>query len=202
MVLKLAIFISGRGSNMEALIEACQQDGFPAQPVLVLSNNPDAKGLETAAANDIPTAVVDHRDYKGDKAGFEAAMLDKLAAYDIDLICLAGFMRLLSADFIAHWEDMIINIHPSLLPDYKGLDTHARAIADGAQKAGCSVHFVVPEMDAGPIILQKEVVIEDGETPDSLAAKVLVQEHIAYPEAVKLVAEGRVKIIEDQVRIV
>lgn len=202
MVLKLAIFISGRGSNMEALLQACADADYPAEVVLVLSNNPDAKGLETAAAAGIATEVVDHRNFKGDKAGFENAILATLDGYDIDLICLAGFMRLLSAEFIAHWQDKIINIHPSLLPAYKGLDTHARAIADGAQKAGCSVHFVVPEMDAGPIILQKEVVIDDGETADSLAAKVLVQEHIAYPEAVKLVAEGRIKIIDEQVRIV
>lgn len=202
MVLKLAIFISGRGSNMEALLQACADADYPAEAVLVLSNNPAAKGLETAAAAGIATEIVDHRDFKGDKAGFEAAILETLSAYDIDLICLAGFMRLLSADFIAHWTDKIINIHPSLLPAYKGLDTHARAIADGARKAGCSVHFVVPEMDAGPIILQKEVAIENGETADSLAAKVLIQEHIAYPEAVKLVAEGRIKIIDEQVRIV
>ncbi|MEC8664521.1 MAG: phosphoribosylglycinamide formyltransferase [Pseudomonadota bacterium] len=202
MVLKLAIFISGRGSNMEALLQACADDDYPAEVVLVLSNNPDAKGLETAASAGIATEVVDHRNFKGDKAGFENAILTTLDGYDIDLICLAGFMRLLSADFIAHWTDKIINIHPSLLPDYKGLDTHARAIADGAQKAGCSVHFVVPEMDAGPIILQKEVAIDDGETADSLAAKVLVQEHIAYPEAVKLVAERRIKIIDERVRIV
>ncbi|HIF24787.1 MAG TPA: phosphoribosylglycinamide formyltransferase [Micavibrio sp.] len=202
MVLKLAIFISGRGSNMEALLQACASADYPAEVVLVLSNNPDAKGLETAASAGIATEVVDHRNFKGDKAGFENAILTTLDGYDIDLICLAGFMRLLSADFIAHWTDKIINIHPSLLPAYKGLDTHARAIADGAQKAGCSVHFVVPEMDAGPIILQKEVAIDDGETADSLAAKVLVQEHTAYPEAVKLVAEGRIKIIDEQVRIV
>ncbi len=187
---------------MEALLQACASADYPAEVVLVLSNNPDAKGLETAASAGIATEVVDHRNFKGDKAGFENAILTTLDGYDIDLICLAGFMRLLSADFIAHWTDKIINIHPSLLPAYKGLDTHARAIADGAQKAGCSVHFVVPEMDAGPIILQKEVAIDDGETADSLAAKVLVQEHTAYPEAVKLVAEGRIKIIDEQVRIV
>lgn len=201
MVLKLAIFISGRGSNMEALVNACKIPDYPATPMLVLSNKPDAKGLDTARAAGIKTAVIDQSCYKGNKAGFEKAMLDVLEGYDIDLICLAGFMRLLSADFISRWKDKIINIHPSLLPDYKGLDTHARAIADGAQSAGCSVHYVVPEMDAGPIILQKKVSIDEDETPESLAEKVLVQEHIAYPQAVKLIAEERVKIIDDRVII-
>ena len=201
MVLKLAIFISGRRSNMEALFNACKDETYPAKPVLVLSNKPDAKGLETEQAAGITTEIIDQREYKGDKAGFEQAMLNVLENYDIDLICLAGCMRLLSAEFISRWDNKIINIHPSLLPEYKGLDTHARAIADGAQRAGCSVHFVVPEMDAGPIILQKEVNIDKGETPESLADKVLVQEHIAYPQAVKLIAEGRVNIIDDQVII-
>lgn len=187
--IKIAVFISGRGSNAQALIDACQDPDYPAEIVLLLSNRPEAGGLARAHEAGIETAVVDHKDYKGDKAGFEAAIQNVLAGYDVDLICLAGFMRILSADFLNEWPDRVINIHPSLLPDYKGLHTHERAIADGKSESGCSVHYVVPETDAGPLIVQKSVPIMANDTPDDLAARILVQEHIAYPEAVRIVVD-------------
>lgn len=186
--LKLAIFISGRGSNMDALITACADPSYPAEIVLVLSNNPDAPGLDKAEKAGIATEIVNHRDYPKDKPGFEAAILEKLAAYPIDLICLAGFMRILSADFIAHWPEKIINIHPSLLPKFKGLDTHQRALDAGETEQGCTIHYVVPEMDAGPIILQRSVPILPDDTAGTLAARVLTEEHRAYPEAVRKIA--------------
>lgn len=187
--LKLAIFISGRGSNMGALITACAHPDFPAEIVLVLSNTPDAPGLDKAQKAGLATEIVNHRDYPKDKPAFEAKILERLAAYPIDLICLAGFMRILSADFIARWPEKIINIHPSLLPKFKGLDTHQRALDAGESEHGCTVHYVVPEMDAGPIILQRAVPILPDDNADSLAARVLEQEHIAYPEAVRLLSE-------------
>ncbi|MCB9989758.1 MAG: phosphoribosylglycinamide formyltransferase [Rhodospirillales bacterium] len=198
--LNLAVLISGRGSNMQALIEACKADDFPARVALVLSNRPDAGGLQIAQDAGIQTASVDHKAYDS-KAAFEGALQDVLSSHEIDLICLAGFMRLLSADFIGRWPDQIINIHPSLLPAYKGLDTHARAIADGAVEAGCTVHVVIPEMDAGPVILQKKVPVLAGDTPDALAARVLAQEHAAYPEAVRAIGDGRIRLVDGSVKI-
>lgn len=198
--LNLAVFISGRGSNMEALARACAALDFPAQIKLVLSNRPDAAGLASAQAAGLETALVDHKNYP-DKAAFERALQETLQGYNIDLICLAGFMRLLSADFITRWPNRIINIHPSLLPAYKGLHTHERVLADGVDETGCSVHFIRPEMDAGPVILQKKVNVQPGDTAQSLAARVLAQEHLAYPQAVRLIAQGRVKLVNDQVEI-
>lgn len=198
--LKIAILISGRGSNMQALIEACAGPDFPARVVLVLSNRPDAAGLAKAREYGIATAIVDHKQFS-DKRSFEQAMHEELLAHGPDIICLAGFMRLLSPDFIAGWQDRIINIHPSLLPAYKGLDTHARVLADGGVEAGCTVHVVIPEMDAGPAILQKKVPVLPGDTAHTLASRVLAQEHAAYPEAVRLIAEGRVRIVDGHVEI-
>jgi len=186
--LNLAIFISGRGSNLQSLIEACRNPDFPARIAVVVSNKPDAPGLERAAKENIPTRVVNHKDYER-REDFEEALLEALEEYPIDLICLAGFMRILTPHFIQHWPDQMINIHPSLLPDYKGLNTHKRVLEDGKKETGCTIHYVVPDMDSGPIILQKRVEIRDGDTPDELAARVLEQEHIAYPEAVRLIAE-------------
>lgn len=186
----LAIFISGRGSNMEALIAACQTPDFPARIAVVLSNRPDAPGLAKARAAGLPAEIVDHKDFPGDKAAFEATVQEKLAPYPIDFICLAGFMRLLSAAFIDRWPEKIVNIHPSLLPKFKGLDTHERALAAGETEHGCTVHYVVPAMDAGPIILQKRVPILPDDTPETLAARVLVAEHAAYPAAVRLICSG------------
>jgi len=198
--LNLAILISGRGSNMQALLEACADPAFPARVAVVVSNRPDAAGLEKAGAMGVATAVIDHKLYPG-KPAFEKALHEALAPYNPGLICLAGFMRLLSSDFIAGWQDRIINIHPSLLPAYKGLDTHARVLADNGRETGCTVHLVIPEMDAGPVILQKKIRVMPGDTPDILAARVLEQEHIAYPEAVRMIAEGRARIVDGKVEI-
>lgn len=188
--LRLAIFISGRGSNMEALIKACADPDFPAEIVLVLSNNPDARGLQTAREDGIETCVVNHREFKN-KSDFEDALLAAVEPYAADVICLAGFMRLLSPHFLNAWSRDIINIHPSLLPAYKGLDTHARVIAAGESETGCTVHHVIPEMDAGEILVQKTVPVLPDDTPETLAVRVLEQEHIAYPEAVRLLAKTR-----------
>jgi phosphoribosylglycinamide formyltransferase-1 len=186
--LKLAIFISGRGSNMRAIIESCKNPNFPAQVVMVLSNRPDAAGITFAKECGIPTEIVDHKSYPSREA-FEIEISNRLKNHEIDFIVLAGFLRVLTASFIEQWPHKIINIHPSLLPEYKGLHTHARAIADGKAEAGCTVHFVVPEIDSGEIILQKHVPIFAGDTPESLSARILKQEHIAYPEAIRLIAE-------------
>jgi phosphoribosylglycinamide formyltransferase-1 len=191
--LKLAVFISGRGSNLKALIDACVDPDFPAEISLVLSNVENAGGLEYATQNNIPYEIVNHHKFD-DKSGFEKEIQNVLKRYDVDLICLAGFMRLLSASFIDVWPDKIINIHPSLLPRYKGLDTHKRALADSAFETGCTVHFVRPEMDSGPIILQKSVPIFPDDTEKTLAVRVLVQEHRAYPQAVRMIAQNDIAI--------
>ena len=185
--LRLAVFISGRGSNMMTIEKACKDPEFPASVELVLSNRPDAKGLEYASSQDIPTELVDHKNFST-KAEFEAEILQRLDNYEFDVICLAGFMRILSADFIENYTNRIVNIHPSLLPDYKGLDTHKRVLADGKDKSGCTVHYVVPDVDAGPIILQKEVPVLEDDTEDSLRDRILEKEHEAYVEAIKVVA--------------
>lgn len=175
---------------MEALIKACEDPAFPATIALVLSNRPEAGGLSKAQAAGLKTALVDHRKFP-DRQSFEEELHRTLEAEaPIDLICLAGFMRVLTPWFVDQWLGRMINIHPSLLPDYKGLNTHARALADGRTEAGCSVHYVVPEMDDGPLILQRRVPILPDDTAETLAARVLVEEHSAYPEAVALVARS------------
>jgi phosphoribosylglycinamide formyltransferase-1 len=198
--LRLAVLISGRGSNLQALIDACARPDYPAEIVLVLSNKADAFGLERARQAGIATAVVSHRNY-ADKGGFEAAIHAEIVKTGADLICLAGFMRILSAEFIEKWPNRVINIHPSLLPAYKGLDTHARVLADKGAETGCSVHFVTPGMDEGPVILRRRAPVLPGDTPETLAARVLEQEHIAYPEAVRLIAEKRVRLHNERVEI-
>ena len=190
--IKLAVLISGRGSNLQAIIDACAVPKFPAEIAVVISNKPDVFGLQRAEQADIPTQTVDHKSFAS-KAGFEKALQNTIIPYSADLVCLAGFMRILSADFIDHWPEKIINIHPSLLPKHKGLNTHERAIEAGDKAAGCSVHYVVPEMDSGPIIVQKQVAILENDTPDTLAARVLEQEHLAYPEAITHVAGNILK---------
>ena len=172
---------------MITIHKACQDPYFPAEIALVLSHRPDAKGLTYAQEHNIPTEVVDHKEYSSRK-DFENEMNSRIEPYKPDLIILAGFLRILNAPFIEKWPNRILNIHPSLLPKYKGLNTHARAIDDGQKEAGCTVHYVVPELDSGPIIVQKSVPILEDDTPNSLAQRVLEQEHIAYPEAIKLVA--------------
>lgn len=178
---RVAILISGRGSNMAALIEAAKDPACPYEVVLVASNVPDAPGLAIAAAAGVPTWTLSHKGMK--RAEFDAIMDARLREVGPDLIALAGYMRLLSPEFIAGWEGRVLNIHPSLLPKYKGLDTHARAIAAGDEQAGCSVHIVTVELDDGPVIAQAEVPILPGETPEALAERVLVEEHKLYPRA-------------------
>ncbi len=193
---RTAILISGRGSNMVALIEAARDPAYPAEIALVVSNNPVAPGLARAREAGITTAEIDHRAYGQDRAGFEAELQSVLEAHGIELVCLAGFMRLLTAEFVSKWQGRMINIHPALLPDFKGLDTHARAIAAGAKTHGATVHFVVPEMDSGPIIAQAAVPVRADDTPQTLAARVIVVEHKIYPAALRAVAEGRTSVEE------
>ncbi|MCC7305500.1 MAG: phosphoribosylglycinamide formyltransferase [Alphaproteobacteria bacterium] len=184
--INLAVLISGRGSNLQALIDACESPSFPARISVVVSNIPDAYGLERARKAGIDTEIVPHKNKSREE--FEDALTAALNEHPVDLVCLAGFMRILTPHFITVWPH-IINIHPSLLPDYKGLDTHGRALKDGKTEAGCTVHHVIPEMDSGPVIVQKRVPILKDDTPETLAARVLEQEHIAYPEAVRIVAQ-------------
>ena len=181
--LKLAILISGRGSNMEAILEAARDPAYPAQPVLALSNRPDAKGLETAAAAGIATAAIDHKTYGKDREAFERAMHEQLTETGVEIIALAGFMRVLTPWFVNKWQGRMVNIHPSLLPKYKGLDTHQRALDAGDTEAGCTVHWVSPGVDDGEIIQQASLPILPGDTADSLAARLLPVEHQLYPEA-------------------
>jgi phosphoribosylglycinamide formyltransferase-1 len=188
---RTAILISGRGSNMAALISAARAPDFPAEIALVLSNRGDAGGLALAKQAGIATAAVDHKIYAG-RDEFEGSMQALLDIHRIELICLAGFMRILSAPFVARWQGRMINIHPSLLPSFRGLNTHARAIEAGVKIHGCTVHFVEPELDSGPIIAQATVAVRDDDTPESLGARVLAQEHDLYPAALALVASGRV----------
>jgi phosphoribosylglycinamide formyltransferase-1 len=193
---RTAILISGRGSNMVALIDAARNPAYPAEIALVVSNNPDAPGLARAREAGITTAAIDHRPFGKDRTGFEAALQSVLEAHSIELVCLAGFMRLLTAEFVSKWHGRMINIHPALLPDFKGLDTHTRAIAAGAKTHGATVHFVVPEMDSGPIIAQAAVPVRADDTPQTLAARVIVVEHKIYPAALRAVAEGRTSVEE------
>jgi phosphoribosylglycinamide formyltransferase-1 len=192
---RVAVLISGRGSNMAALIAAAKSAHYPAEIVLVLSNRPEAAGLATAQAAGIATAVVDHAAYGKDREAFERKMQDVLAAYGTELLCLAGFMRLLTPWFVDCWQGRMINIHPALLPAFKGLDTHARALAAGVKIHGASVHFVVSDMDAGPIIMQGAAAVREDDTADALAARVLAIEHRIYPAALALVASSRVKVV-------
>lgn len=185
--LKVGVLISGRGSNMVALVEASKTVGYPAEIACVISNRPGAKGLEYAQANGIETQLIDHKSYAS-REDFEAALDIVLRTQHVDIIACAGFMRILSAQFIAGWEGRILNIHPSLLPAYKGLHTHERALADDARVHGCTVHLLTAELDAGPIILQAEVQVRPGDTPETLSARVLEQEHRIYPEALATVA--------------
>ncbi len=191
--LRAAILISGRGSNMDALIAAAAAPEFPAEIALVLSNRPDAPGLDKARAAGIAVAAVDHKIYAG-REEFERSLQAMLDIHRINFICLAGFMRLFTPWFINQWRGRILNIHPALLPSYRGLHTHERALADGVKIHGCTVHFVVPEMDEGPIVAQAAVPVLDGDTPQTLGARVLSQEHVIYPLALKLVASGKVRV--------
>ncbi len=189
MTKRVAIFISGGGSNMLALVRS-MTGGHPARPCLVFSNDPGAAGLARAAALGVPVAAVDHRPFGRDRAGFEAALLPHLEAARPDIIALAGFMRVLTAGFVARYEGRILNIHPSLLPKYPGLDTHARALAAGDAEAGCTVHVVTEKLDDGPVLGQARVPVLPGDTPDRLAARVLEAEHRLYPAVLRRFAAG------------
>jgi phosphoribosylglycinamide formyltransferase-1 len=198
---RVAVLISGRGSNMAALIEAARDASFPAAVVLVLSNRPAAAGLGLARTSSIATAVVDHAAYGEDREAFERKMQEMLEAHRVELICLAGFMRLLTPSFVRRWQGRMINIHPALLPAFKGLDTHQRALAAGVKIHGASVHFVVPDMDSGPIIVQGAIGVRDDDSAATLAARVLAIEHRIYPAALALLAAGRIKIVDERCRI-
>jgi len=189
---RVAVLISGRGSNMAALIEAAKDKNYPAEIALVVSNIADAGGLQTAQSAGVATAIVDHKIYGKDRAGFERALQAVLERHRIEIVCLAGFMRLLSTEFVDRWQGRMLNIHPALLPAFKGLDTHRRALAAGARQHGATVHFVVPEMDSGPIVAQEAVDVVTGDSEQSLAARVLAVEHRIYPLALKLLAEGKI----------
>ena len=196
----IVILISGRGSNMVALIDAAASGALPVRVAAVLANRPDAKGLEVAAAAGVVTRVVDHRLY-ADRESFDAAMAEAIDAYSPDLVVLAGFMRILSDGFVAHYEGRLINIHPSLLPSFPGLHTHQRVLDDGVRVHGCTVHFVTPTLDHGPIVVQAAVPVLDGDDATLLAARVLEQEHRIYPLAVRWFAEGRLRLEDGRVRL-
>ena len=195
--LKLGVLISGSGTNLQALIDDCARDDAASEIALVLSNRADAFGLTRAAQAGLPHRVIDHRAYDS-RAAFEQALSDALEGSGVELVCLAGFMRVLTADFVNRWRDRLINIHPSLLPAFKGLDTHARAIKAGVRIAGCTVHFVRAEVDSGPIIVQAAVPVLPDDTAESLAARVLREEHRCLPLAVRLIAQGRVSVMGER----
>jgi len=196
---RVGVLISGRGSNMTALVEAARDADYPAEIVCVVSNRPEAEGLKRAGAMGIATKIIDHKAY-ANRENFEAALDDYLRSQRLDFLALAGFMRVLSAEFIAKWRDRTINIHPSLLPAYRGLHTHERVLAEGAAEHGCTVHIVRPELDDGPIIAQARVKVLPGDNAETLAARVLIEEHRLYPQALALLASGHIRIDGDQVK--
>jgi phosphoribosylglycinamide formyltransferase-1 len=191
---RVAVLISGRGSNMTALIEAAKAQDYPAEIVVVVSNRPDALGLVRAREAGIATALVNHTAFGKDREAFERALDAELHAHRIEIVCLAGFLRLLTPWFVDRWSGRMINIHPALLPRFKGLDTHRRALEAGAEEHGATVHFVSVGMDEGPVILQRAVPVLGSDTEASLAARVLEVEHQIYPQALRLVAEGRARL--------
>jgi phosphoribosylglycinamide formyltransferase-1 len=194
---RVAILISGRGSNMAALIQAARAEDFPAEIVAVISNRSDAGGLVKARASDVPTVTIESKPFGKDRAAFETALQSVLDEHKIDLICLGGFMRLFTADFVQRWYGKMLNIHPSLLPSFPGLDPHGQALRSGVKISGATVHFVIPEADAGPILMQGAVAVRDDDTPDTLAMRILEVEHRIYPDALRLVASGRIRLEGD-----
>ncbi len=198
--MKIGVLISGRGSNLQSLIDAQTVGSLGAEIGIVISNLHEVQCLERAAAAGIPTTVINHQDFAG-REPFEDALHDELMSHETELVCLAGFMRLLTDGFVNRWTDRLVNIHPSLLPSFKGLHTHERAIQAGVRFVGCTVHFVRAETDAGPIIVQAAVPILSDDTPDTLAARVLSEEHKIYPLAVSMIAEGRVEVVNNTVQI-
>lgn len=197
--LRLAVLISGRGSNLQALIDACRAPQFPAEIAVVISNTQDAQGLARADEAGLPAMIVDHNYFKGDKPAFENALASIVEQYQADLVCLAGFMRILGSTFLNRFKDKVINIHPSLLPKHPGLNVHESVLGSGDKLSGCSVHIVTAGTDEGPVIAQREVKVKKGDTPESLAARVLAEEHILYPDVVRKIAEGKIRIIEGRI---
>ncbi len=195
---RVAILISGRGSNMAALIAAAKDSTYPAEIALVISNVADAGGLSIARDNAIKAEVVEHTTFGKDRDAFDRAVNAILERERIEIVCLAGFMRLLTPWFTAQWQGRMLNIHPALLPSFKGLDTHERALAAGVKIHGATVHFVVPEVDSGPIVAQAATAVADDDTPDTLAARVIKLEHRIYPMALRLLAEGRIRVVGDR----
>jgi len=191
---RVAILISGRGSNMAALIEAAKAADFPAEIALVISNKADAGGLAKAAANGVAVLTIESKSFGKDRAAFEAVLQSALDEYRIDLICLGGFMRLFTAGFVQRWHGRMLNIHPSLLPSFPGLDPHGQALSAGVKISGATVHFVIAETDAGPIVMQGAVAVSDDDTSDTLAARILAIEHRIYPEALRLLASGLIRL--------
>jgi len=196
---KVAVLISGRGSNLRALIDAASNPAYPARIALVLSNKAEAEGLSVARDHGIETMVIESKGKT--REAFDAEMDACLRAKGIELICLAGFMRILTDAFVQGWTGRMINIHPSLLPAFKGVRVHEQALAAGVKISGCTVHFVIPALDDGPIILQAAVPVPENATPETLAAAILEQEHVIYPQALKLLAEGRLEIKEHRVQV-
>ena len=198
--LKVGVLISGRGTNLQSLLEACAEPAFPAEIVLVISNRPGAAGLERAESAGCATRTIDHREYP-DRPAFDATLDQALEAAGVDFVCLAGFMRVLSAGMVEHWRDRMINIHPSLLPSFKGLHAQEQALAAGVRLAGCTVHFVRPATDTGPIVVQAAVPVGHDDDAGTLAARVLEAEHRIYPLALGLIARGRVSVVDEKVVI-
>jgi phosphoribosylglycinamide formyltransferase-1 len=194
---RVAILISGRGSNMAALIDAAKLSDFPAEIAVVISNRPEALGLVTAGESGVPTLTIESKRFGKDRAGFEAELQSALDQHRVELICLAGFMRLLTAEFVQRWYGRMLNIHPSLLPSFPGLEPQAQALRAGVKISGATVHFVIPETDAGPIVMQGAVAVGDDDTPETLAARILAVEHRLYPDALRLVAGGGVRLEGD-----
>jgi phosphoribosylglycinamide formyltransferase-1 len=194
---RVAILISGRGSNMAALIEAATAEDFPAEIAVVISNRADAPGLQKAEASGIPTLVIESKPFGSDRAGFEAVLQPALDRHRIELICLGGFMRLFTAEFVQRWYGKMLNIHPSLLPSFPGLDPHGQALRAGVKISGATVHFVIPETDAGPIVMQGAVAVRDDDTAETLGQHILAIEHRIYPEALRLLAGGRIRLEGD-----
>jgi phosphoribosylglycinamide formyltransferase-1 len=194
---RVAILISGRGSNMAALIEAARFKDFPAEIAVVISNRADAGGLEKAKASGVPTVMIESKPFGKDRAAFEVVLQQALDQHRVDLICLGGFMRLFTAAFVQRWYGKMLNIHPSLLPSFPGLDPHGQALNAGVKISGATVHFVIPETDAGPIVMQGAVAVHDDDTPDTLAARILEVEHRIYPDALRLLASGRIRLDGD-----
>jgi phosphoribosylglycinamide formyltransferase-1 len=197
---RVAILISGRGSNMTALVEAAKADDFPAEIAVVISNKADAAGLAKARDCGVPAVTIESKPFGADRAGFEAKLQSVLDDNRVDLICLGGFMRLFTAEFVQRWHGRMLNIHPSLLPSFPGLDPHGQALRAGVKISGATVHFVIPETDAGPIVMQGAVAVHDDDTPETLSARILEIEHRIYPHALRLVASGGARLQGDVCR--